>query len=361
MTKELDVISDLRVSGIDAATIPPILIGNATPAVVARVRDFYLGVEEMFERWIARRENVHTQRAYRQGMMDFVEFLGILWPDDGSYLFTVKVGDVQDYRDHLIARGYAPNTRNHRICSVSAFYKYLRESAIELRLPVNIPNPAHPQFVSRVQADPIEETQALSQSKARLLRTLPSGVDVLAYRDRAILDFYLYSGARIATGCRLRVEDFFWDDEDPRLWICEKGSKRRMVGINRNAAVSIRDYIEFTQLRSGALFRPRLNSRSRRLGSSSIAPSTMYYLLDEYLRQLPNALREAQYEDGSVSEKCIYSPHSIRATTATLLLDAGEPMEKVQELLGHKLITTTQIYDKRRRAPIESASHNVPI
>ncbi|MCA9189088.1 MAG: tyrosine-type recombinase/integrase [Planctomycetales bacterium] len=59
--------------------------------------------------------------------------------------------------------------------------------------------------------------------------------------------------------------------------------------------------------------------------------------------------------------RCIYTPHSFRATTATLLLDAGVDIAKVQELLGHKHVTTTQIYDKRRRTTKESASHDVPI
>jgi site-specific recombinase XerD len=59
--------------------------------------------------------------------------------------------------------------------------------------------------------------------------------------------------------------------------------------------------------------------------------------------------------------KCVYSPHSLRATSATLLLDSGVPMEAVQDLLDHKHITTTQIYDKRRRAVKDSASHKIPI
>ena len=53
--------------------------------------------------------------------------------------------------------------------------------------------------------------------------------------------------------------------------------------------------------------------------------------------------------------------HSLRATTATLLFDAGVDIRKVQELLGHRHITTTQIYDKRRRTTKESASQDVPI
>ena len=59
--------------------------------------------------------------------------------------------------------------------------------------------------------------------------------------------------------------------------------------------------------------------------------------------------------------RCLYTPHSLRATTATLLLDAGVDIIKVKELLGHRHVTTTQIYDKRRRSLKEGASHDVPI
>ena len=56
-----------------------------------------------------------------------------------------------------------------------------------------------------------------------------------------------------------------------------------------------------------------------------------------------------------------YAPHSLRATTANLLLDAGVDIIKVKELLGQRHMTTTQIYDKRRRSFKEGASHDVPI
>jgi site-specific recombinase XerD len=58
---------------------------------------------------------------------------------------------------------------------------------------------------------------------------------------------------------------------------------------------------------------------------------------------------------------CGYSPHSLRATTASLLLDDREPIESVQDLFDRMHITTTQIYDKRRRSVRDSASHKVPI
>jgi integrase len=83
-----------------------------------------------------------------------------------------------------------------------------------------------------------------------------------------------------------------------------------------------------------------------------------------FVRRLHLELDEVVTDaDGTVRKvkRCVYTPHSLRATTAKLLLEAGEDIRKVQDLLGHRHVTTTQIYDKRRRSLKEAASHNVPI
>ncbi|HMB04375.1 MAG TPA: tyrosine-type recombinase/integrase, partial [Isosphaeraceae bacterium] len=162
-----------------------------------------------------------------------------------------------------------------------------------------------------------------------------------------------------------RGQDFHQDGDEATVTLHEKGDKHRRIGLHFAAAEAISAYIAKAEITKGPLFRARLNSRSKKLGLSPIGAVTMYNLVRGYLSRLPSSMREEEVtdEDGTVRKvkRCIYTPHSLRATTATLLLDAGVDIIKVKELLGHRHVTTTQIYDKRRRSLKEGASHDVPI
>lgn len=346
---------------VKSGLLPPVLAGHQTGHVRERVEQFYMSVAEIFERWVARRKSQHTQRAYREDVMSFVRFMGFEWPRSAPHLLTVTLKDVQAFRDEMLAKNAAPKTLNRRISSLSSFYKYVGAAAAELRLPVTVSNPAHAQFIARETADARDETRALTATRARQLMSLPAGDAVLAYRDRAILKLYLYSGIRLSTGCTLKVSDFHQSDEEATIRISEKGGKRRTIGLHFAAAEAIGEYIRRAGLSSGPLFRPQRNSRVEELADRAMTPTTMYLLIQSYLQRLPSANVGEEAPDGTKFKKCIYTPHSLRATTATLLLDAGVDIRKVQELLGHRHITTTQIYDKRRRGTSESASHDMPI
>jgi site-specific recombinase XerD len=312
---------------------------------------FHGSIAALLESWVLRRASPHTQRAYRSDILTFVRYMGLAWPSDSHLLLTVSVRDVQDYRDWLLQAGAAPKTLNRRISSLSSFYRYLAACAAELRLNTSLPNPAHAQFISRERADPLRETRPLSAALARLLLSLPRPDTLEGLRDQAIVRLYLYSGIRLSTGCQLKVEDFQWDlSSTPTLRLREKGSRWRVIGLHISAAQAIREYLQLGGWESGPLFRPLL--RSGALAARPMSPVAMYSLLLRYLRQLPGAVQAG---------KCIFTPHSLRATTATLLLSNGVDITKVQDLLGHRHITTTQIYDKRRRSVAESASHEVPL
>jgi hypothetical protein len=98
--------------------------------------------------------------------MSFVRFLGVAWPEAAPALLHVSVLDVQRFREALIEGGAANKTLNRRICSLSAFYKYLGLAAAELRLPIVVPNPASTQFIKRAKPDPRKETKALTPGLA---------------------------------------------------------------------------------------------------------------------------------------------------------------------------------------------------
>ena len=190
-------------------SLPPVLAGSVTPENRARVESFYFSVASIFDAWVNRRKSEHTRRAYRGDVMSFVHFMNSRqpgcwrWPDDSVKLLTASILDVQAWKSQMGHESAAPKTVNRRISSLSSFYKFLAGAAAELRLPITVPNPAHAQFISREASDPVEETRALSLARARQLMSMPKGDSLLAYRDRAILMFYLYTGARIGTGCKL--------------------------------------------------------------------------------------------------------------------------------------------------------------
>ena len=380
-------------------SLPPVLLGRATPEVAAQVASFYRSVAVMFEAWLKRSSNANTQRTYRRSVLSFIEFLGIPWPtlqEDGSLapdsgpdeswrLLQASVADVRGWRNEMQADGQAGATLNARLSALSGFYRFMRETAAtEMKLPIQVPNPAHAQFIGRESADPVEPTLPLGLSKARKLMSLPKGDSVLEVRDRAILKVFLYSGIRIGTACRLGVSDFHDDPDDPTIAIQEKGrgkSKRR-IGINFVAAEALREYLKVAELTGGPLFRARAAARSEKLSEHPISQVSMYRILMHYLERVPGAMVEVDKQvlvstteptlEGAVEPpaespavsptlRCRYTPHSLRATTATLLDEAGVGIKKIQDLLGHRDIRVTQTYIKLGHDTRKSASHEVPL
>jgi len=170
----------------------------------------------------------------------------------------------------------APKTINRRVSSVSSFYKYLSGVAAEMRLPITVPNPAHSQFIARMSADPVDETLSLSATRARQLMGMPIGEDLVPYRDRAIVKFYLYSGVRLSTGCRLMVSDFRQDGDEATIRISEKDGHRRTIGLHFAAAEAISQYLEAAEITRGPIFRPQAGSRTMKLANRAMTATAMY-------------------------------------------------------------------------------------
>lgn len=352
--------------------LPEIFPGRESSQTQLEVSAFYENIASVFDAWIGRRNSPHTQRTYRNHVLQFTRFLGLsdddertLSPGAAQELCRVTVQDVQRYRDYLVELDASPKTINGRLSALSSFYLFMREVAAEYRLPLNLPNPAHREWVPRAQDTAKKPTKALSLTQVRELLVLPQnsgGMTVLDYRDRAILSFLVAMGPRISTLCWALVEDFEEDEEQgPQMTLRLKGGSKVTDGIHPIGAQAIREYLSVAEISSGPLFRARLNPKSKKLGRKAISPPTMYRIVMGYLERLPRSMKTVELEDGTTKRVCRYHPHCARAAAATILLDAGVPITKVQKLLGHKNIETTRQYYKGDPGAREGASHAMPL
>ena len=100
------------------------------------------------------------------------------------------------------------------------------------------------------------------------------------------MKFYLYTGARIETGCKLNVSDFHQDGDEATLRFHLKGNRYKTKGIHFSAAEAITEYIKAAEIESGPLFRPRRSKRGGALTSRRMSQRSMYRLLISYLERL---------------------------------------------------------------------------
>lgn len=157
------------------------------------------------------------------------------------------------------------------------------------------------------------------------------------------------------TGCALKVSDFHQNGDEATGRFHLKGNRAKTKGIHFAAADAIDEYIKAAGIESGPLFRPRRAPLSDELAARRMTQRDV----SDFNGVSGTSTRR------SSGKKCFlqgrrfrsaYTPHSMRATTTTLLLEAREPIESVPDLLDHKHITTSQIYDKRRWSVRDSAS-----
>ena len=87
----------------EALELPPVVTGHESPAVRQKLESFYMSVAQMFDAWVKRSENYHTQRCYRRDVLSFIEFLGIDWPKNSWKLLKTSVEDVRRWRSFMSA------------------------------------------------------------------------------------------------------------------------------------------------------------------------------------------------------------------------------------------------------------------
>ncbi len=226
--------------------------------------------------------------------------------------------DFRDYLFALMKQGFKRATIRLRFAALRSFYKYLVLRRGLARSPV-----AEVQLPKPERGLPV----VLTLSQIDELLGMPLHVDPdkkspgwLPLRDAAILELFYSCGLRISELLALDVKHLDFIGETVR--VVGKGAKERIVPIGGPAITAIQRYRQEAAVTSGPLF---LSTRKRRITQQAVDQ-----LLKKYLKRssIPFAV----------------SPHKLRHSFATHLLDAGADLRSVQALLGHASLSTTQIY-----------------
>jgi len=270
----------------------------------------------------------HTVRNYMSDLAAFAQFLARFAPDYEPRHIDPAL--VRSFFTSLYTGRRAKATIARKIASLRAFFEFLRERGLIERNPV------------RSMRDPRGRTlpRWLGQAEVRRLVEAPCGDGLAAVRDRAILEVLYSTGMRVS-----ELVGLDHDRLDLRAGVVTvrgKGRKERLTILGDPARDALGAYLEHPKRRPArrgldagreAVF---LNLRGGRLTTRSVAR-----IVDRYVKQAALS--------GGVS------PHTLRHTFATHLLEAGAGLRDIQELLGHAALSTTTLYAQVSDAAMREA------
>jgi integrase/recombinase XerC len=238
-------------------------------------------------------------------------------------IFQASPDTVRGFLEHLNEQAYSAATMARKIATLRSFYKWADRRGVA---------DANPMTLIRTPRQAKRLPKAISIEQVEKLLAAPDEREVLGMRDRAMLETLYSTGIRVSELVGLEYDDIDLTGEAIR--VKGKGKKERIVPLGSHAMNAIRRYMEM--LRADVRFNPAwaegrtrrplfVNKHGGRLSSRSVRRK-----LDKYLK--------------AVGLDPAISPHTLRHSFATHLLDNGADLRSVQELLGHQSLSTTQVY-----------------
>jgi integrase/recombinase XerD len=279
--------------------------------------------------WMEHGLSDHTLAAYRADLKGMAIFLR----DHAGTLPTAQRADLLGYLSQRVKSGARPRTTARLLSSLRRFYQYLvREGCLAS-------DPS-----ARIDAPKLGRPlpKALTEAEVEALLQAPDVIRLLGLRDRAMLELLYASGLRVSELVNLHVSQL--NLRQGVLRVVGKGDKERLVPLGEEAAEWLQRYMQDAR---PALLRGRMRDElfvtQRGMGMTRQA---FWYLIKRYARQagITSAL----------------SPHGLRHSFATHLLNHGADLRVLQMLLGHSNLSTTQIYThvaRERLKGVHAAHH----
>lgn len=224
-------------------------------------------------------------------------------------------------------RNCSTPTRNLRLSALASFAAFAQNRNFEAAVV----------FANAVNRIPVKKTAiqprtTFSLDEVSVLLRLPDPGKRLGFRDQVLLNLMYASGARAQEICDLKVRDFLVEKDLYKLTVTGKGNKTRRIVIAKPCGILLKRYLEET-------------GKSRQwdayIFSSQIHPQMTISCIEEIYKKYITLARQEHPE--MFLEKR-YSPHTMRHTTATHMLEAGVPIMAIKNFLGHSSISTTERY-----------------
>jgi integrase/recombinase XerD len=264
-----------------------------------------------------------TCEAYLGDLRTFAEFI----EGRNGVLLTAVEADVAAFLEHLRAHGIDSRTAARKVSCLRGFYKWLLlDRRIHHDPTVNIESPRAWKVLPKSLAEP-EVAEMLE--RANMAASHPQA-KATALRDRAILELLYAGGLRVSEVTSLSTSDLAL--EAGRVQVRGKGDKERIVPLGRSAVAALEDY-----LREG---RPHLERISTARGGRHARTSAARLFLS--LRGMP-LTRQWVWHLVRMADPTA-SPHKLRHSCATHMVENGADLRSVQTMLGHADISTTQVY-----------------
>lgn len=292
-----------------------------------------------------RNASPHTLDNYARDLIQFVRETCVRHGENSCDWAAVDVNTARRFAVRLQTLGLARTSIRRKISTLRSFFRFLvREERLSANPFASLQTARPPKRLPKVLS--VAEVEALLRAPGDRLTHRPAAksdrarelADYLAARDTAILEVVYSGGLRIAEAVGLNAEDL--DLLSATFVVRGKGRKERVCGLGQPALRALREYLDQRTARG---FRPKnrrgplfLNRQGGRLTARSVQRSFKAYLRTAGLS--PDI-----------------TPHKLRHSFATHLLDAGADLRSVQELLGHASLATTQIYTHVSTARLRAA------
>jgi len=285
-----------------------------------------------------RNASAHTVAAYESDLSQFLAFLADLAhvPVSALQVSAIDHLTIRGFLGEVYRQGQSRATAARKLAAIRAFVGYLkREGLLEVNTAAVVATPKREERIPlHLEVDEM----------TRLLET-PDTASALGRRDRAILELFYASGLRLRELVGLELEDVHLRAKLVR--VLGKGGKQRVVPFNNSAAQAIRAYLAdrslFRHARVAHGVKPP--GPSRRRGGPGSGDDEALFLNYRGGRLSPRSVQRlvARYV-AACSMRFGISPHAIRHSFATHLLERGADLRAIQELLGHARLSTTQRY-----------------